>query len=298
MRPYFIVNPIAGGGAAGEKFETVKKYLSERRADFGYVLTDRANQSTSLADAAYEAGERFIVAVGGDGTINEVASSLYSKPDAVMGICPFGTGNDFARVLNVSTEPNEAAAVLLGGQVRPVDIGLVGDKPFTNIAGLGFDVDVVINTEKFKRRFHGMVPYLLGIMKSLLSLKAIKIRLTADGRVIEREVTICAVGNGSHMGGGMHALPKADACDGLFDVCVIEKVSLFRLLTLLPKFIKGRHLGNRHVEYFRAGEVTIECERTPMQLDGELGEYAPAKLKLLPGALKMMLPKAGAGAKA
>lgn len=291
MRPYFIVNPIAGGGVSSAKFAKVREYLAGLGKDFEYVLTERANQSAELAEAAYDSGERFIVAVGGDGTISEVAGALCGKADARMGICPFGTGNDFARVLGISSEPEEAAAVLTDGEERPVDVGVAGSRVFTNIAGLGFDVNVVINTEKYKGRFHGMIPYLLGVVKSLLSLKAVDLRLTADDRVIERKVTICAVGNGSHFGGGMRALPEADACDGLFDVCVIEKVSLVQLLLLLPKFIKGRHLGNRHVEYFRSREVTLECERSPMQLDGELGEFAPIKLRLLPGALHMMLPK-------
>lgn len=291
MRPYFIVNPIAGGGKAKEKFNSLIRYLREKKADFGFCETTAPGQSTELADKAYERGERFIVAVGGDGTINEVASSLYKRSDAVMGICPFGTGNDFARVLSLSTEPDEAARVLLEGAPAPVDMGMAGEKPFTNVGGLGFDVDVVINTEKYKRRFHGMIPYLFGVMKSLLHLRSVPVTITADGQSIREDVTICSVGNGSHIGGGMAALPNADAQDGLFDVCVVKKVGLLTLLKLLPLFIKGKHLGKKQVKYFRAKEVTIECDRCPMQLDGELGQYAPVTFRVLPGALRIMLPK-------
>lgn len=290
MRPYFIVNPIAGGGKAKEKFERLMNYLREKKADFGFCMTDRAGQSTELADRAYEEGERFIVAVGGDGTINEVASSLCKRDDAIMGICPFGTGNDFARVLSLPGDPEEAGRILLEGEPAQVDIGMAGEKPFTNVGGLGFDVDVVINTEKYKSRFHGMIPYLLGIAKSLLHLRSVPVTITADGQTIKEDVTICAIGNGSHIGGGMAALPEASAQDGLFDVCVVEKVNLPRLLTLLPRFIKGRHVGLKPVKYFRAKEVRIDCERYPMQLDGELGQYAPVTFRLIPGALRVMLP--------
>ena len=291
MKPYFIVNPLAGGGVSAEKFSKLKALFEAKRHEYSCVYTERANQSTELANEAYSKGERFIVAVGGDGTINEVVSALYDKPDVVMGICPFGTGNDFARVLGLSSEPESTAEVLINGAPTPVDVGMAGSKPFANVAGIGFDVDVVINTEKYKGRYNGMMPYLMGIVKSLLHLPSIPMKITADGETFEEKVAICAVGNGSHFGGGMAALPEADATDGLFDVCVIRHVSLPTLLRLLPLFIKGKHLGKKPVRYFRAKELKVECERRPMQLDGELGEYAPVTFRVLHGALKIMLPK-------
>lgn len=290
MRPYFIVNPIAGGGAAEKNFDVVKLKLEDRGIDYDYIFTDRANQATALAEAAYEAGERYIVAVGGDGTINEVASALYKYKDAVMGFCPFGTGNDFARASGMPTDPAEAAAVIMDGKPRPTDIGMAGEKPFINIGGLGFDVDVVINTEKYKGRLHGMLPYLIGIMKSMFPLNRVPVRLVADGKVIEEKVLILSIANGTHFGGGMAVCPEANPFDGYFDVCVIKAVSLIKFLALLPLFLKGKHLGKKPIMYFKAKEVAIECERAPMQLDGELGEYAPAVYRILPGAIMMQLP--------
>ncbi len=290
MRPYFIVNPIAGGGKAKEKFDALAKYLKDNSFDFGFCMTDRPFQGTELAEKVYSEGERFIVPVGGDGTISEVASALCTKDDVIMGICAFGTGNDFVRVLGLPTDPEKIGEVLMHGAPQPVDMGTADDKPFINVGGMGFDVDVVINTERYKGRFHGMVPYLLGVVRSLLHLKSIPVKVVADGHVIEEPVTICAVGNGSHFGGGMAALPNANAQDGLFDVCVVRKVGLLRLLTLLPSFIKGKHLGKKPVQYFRAKEVSFECERQALQLDGELGEFAPVTFRILPGALKIMLP--------
>lgn len=293
MRPYFIVNPVAGGGAAMDKFKIVKQFLNDKGVEFGCVFTERANQSTELAEEAYANGERFIVSVGGDGTLSEIASALYKYDDAVMGLCPFGTGNDFARAVSMPTDPVKAAEVMIGGAPRPVDIGMAGDKPFINVGGLGFDVDVVINTEKYKGRFRGMLPYLIGIFKSLFPLNKVPVRLVADGKVIDETVLLLSVGNGSHFGGGIAVCPEADPFDGYFDVCVVRKVSLFRFLTLFPLYVKGRHLGKKPVLYFKAKEVSIECEKAPMQLDGELGESAPTTFKLLPGALRLMLPLKG-----
>ncbi|MCR5808261.1 MAG: diacylglycerol kinase family lipid kinase [Clostridiales bacterium] len=292
MRPYFIVNPIAGGGEGAAKFEKVKQFLDSRHIEYGCSVTEKAGESTELADKAYENGERFIVAVGGDGTINEVASSLYTKNDVTMGICPFGTGNDFARVLGLSTDPDIAAETIVSGVPRPIDMGLANGRPFTNVGGLGFDVDVLINTEKYKGRFKGMLPYLLGILKSMSHLNRFPVKVTADGNTIEEKALLLAVGNGSHFGGGMAALPKASATDGLFDVCVVKGVGFFTFIKLLPLFIKGKHLGKKPVTYFKAREVRIECEKKLLQLDGELVEYAPVTFSLLPGALKIMLPAA------
>ncbi len=291
MRPYFIVNPIAGGGSVIEKFTELKRYLDERGIDYEVKLTEEAGQSTALAEEAYSSGERYIVSVGGDGTISEIASALCTKDDVIMGICPFGTGNDFARALHLPSDPAEIGGILADGAPRPVDIGMAGSKPFTNVAGLGFDVDVVINTERYKSRFHGMIPYLLGIIRSMMHLNRVPVKVTADGQVFEDRILILSVGNGSHIGGGMAALPNADPSDGLFDVCMIKGVGLFTFIRMLPSFIKGKHVGKKPVNYFRAREVRIECGRAPLQLDGEIGEYAPVTFRLIPGALKIMLPK-------
>ncbi len=290
MRPYFIVNPIAGGGMALEKFKAATAYLDSRGAEYGCVLTEREHQSTALAEEAYANGERMIVAVGGDGTVNEVASALCNRSDAAMGIFPFGTGNDLARVLRLPTEPKSAAELLLGGEAKPIDMGLAGNTPFINVGGMGFDVDVVINTERYKGRFHGMLPYIFGIIRSLSHLRGLSVKVTTGGVTTKEELLLCSVCNGSHLGGGMNVAPEADASDGLFDVCMIKKIGLIPLLMLLPKFIKGKHLGKKPVRYFRTDEITFECERTPLQLDGELGSFAPVRFKVLPHALRVVMP--------
>ena len=290
MRPYFIINPIAGGGMVNDKFAEARAYMDGRGAEYELVYTEREHQATELAEQAYANGERFIVAVGGDGTVNEVAAALYGKNDATMGIFPFGTGNDLARALRLPGEPEEAAELLLVGSSRLIDIGTANSKPFINVGGLGFDVDVVLNTERFKNRFHGMMPYMLGIITSLIHMKRVKAVITADGNAETLDIMLCAVANGTHFGGGMAVAPNADVTDGLFDVCIIKSAGLLRVLTLLPRFIKGRHLNSKLVKYFRASEVTIDCDPMPMQLDGELGMYAPVRFKILHEALRVVMP--------
>ena len=290
MRPYFIVNPVACGGKCAGMFDEVRKYLEEHGMDYEFIKTEAPGLSAGLALGAYERGERFLVSVGGDGTLSEIVSAIYDKSDVTLGLLPFGTGNDFARALAIPTEPRAAARVLLEGETRPVDAGLAGNKPFINVGGLGFDVDVVLNTERYKGKLHGMLPYFLGVMRSMTHLNRVPVKLTADGRVVEETALILSIANGTHFGGGMHVAPEADPSDGYFDVCMIRSISLATFLLLLPKFLKGRHVGKKPVVYFKAKEILVECERTPVQLDGELGEYAPVCFKVLKGALKMVLP--------
>jgi len=290
MTPYFIVNPIAGGGGALDKFRAAKAYLDSRRAEYRYILTEHEHQSAQLAEQAYADGERLIVAVGGDGTVSEVASALYDKPDVTMGVFPFGTGNDLARALEIPKEPEAAAELLLNSKGKPMDMGLAGDTPFINVGGMGFDVDVLNNTDRYKKRFHGMMPYVFGIMHALFHLKRPQASVTFNGKTVTQKVTICAVAIGKYFGGGMKVAPEALPDDGLFDVCLVEGINMLQLLWLLPRFIKGKHLSNRHVKYFRTDKITIACERQPLQLDGELGAYAPVCFKVLPGALRMVMP--------
>ncbi|MCR5610742.1 MAG: diacylglycerol kinase family lipid kinase [Clostridiales bacterium] len=288
MRPYFIVNPVACGGKALEKFAELRKILEERGADYTFVMTEKAGESAPLAEAAYKSGERYIVAVGGDGTVSEIAGALGGKEDAVMGICPFGTGNDFASALLLSPDPVKTAETILNGSPKPVDLGYAGGRAFVNVLGLGFDVDVVINTERYKSKYHGMIPYLFGIARSMFHLSSTHLTITADGEVFEVDALLTAIANGRCFGGGMPVAPKADPSDGYFDVCIIKKISLFRFLTLLPLFLKGKHVGKKPVMYFKAKEVELSCGRTPLELDGELGEYAPAKVKIMESALRIM----------
>lgn len=290
MTPYFIVNPIAGGGGALDKFKAAKAYLDSRRAEYRYILTEHEHQSAQLAEQAYAAGERLIVAVGGDGTVSEVASALYDKPDVTMGVFPFGTGNDLARALEIPKEPEAAAELLLNSRGKPMDMGLANGKPFVNVAGIGFDVDVLKNTDRYKKRFHGMMPYVFGIMHALFHLKRPQASVTFNGKTVAQKVTICAVANGRFFGGGMAVAPNAAATDGLFDVCLVDGVNILQLLWLLPRFIKGKHLSSRHVKYFRTGSIDIDCPPMELELDGEIGLSTPVSFRMLPGALRMVMP--------
>ncbi len=289
-RLYFIVNPISGSGRGRRDFARVEAILRARGAAYEAVYTARPRHAIALAEAALAAGERCVVAVGGDGTVNEVASVL-ANTGVVMGVLPFGTGNDLARVAGFPDDPEAAVDALLAGHIRPMDAGMANDRFFLNVSGFGFDVDVLQNTERYKERYNGMLPYLLGIVSSLSHLKRFTITLSHDGQEESFTSILVTVGNGQYMGGGMHALPTADLYDGLFDVIAIRNLSLPRFLFLLPRFIKGTHMGHPIVHHFRTAELTVACD-TPriLNMDGELGSSTPVTFRMLPGAIPMLVP--------
>ena len=264
---HFIVNPVAGGTRAIDKFGAVKGMLDDMRFPYTYEFTQCKGHGRELARAAAEHGEKYIIAVGGD-----------------------GTWNDMVKVLGIPTEPREALNVILADRPRAMDVGYVNDKFFVNVSGFGFDVDVLLKHEKYKKRFKGMLPYLFGIVDALTHLRTLHLTLHDGERVWKKDALIVSVGNGAYIGGGMKATPFADPFDGLFEVSVVSSISRAKFLRLLPSFIKGEHTGLPEVEYFRTKELYVECpEECLINYDGELGSGMPVRYKIIPGAVKMLV---------
>ena len=288
-RLYFIVNPVAGAGRAGSGFRQICGELDRRGMDYGFEFTRGPGHGAALAKEALSRGEEYIIAAGGDGTVGEVASAMAGS-GRIMGILPLGTGNDFSKALGLCTDPLGALDTVLQDNPVPTDAGMANDRLFVNVAGMGFDVDVLLNVDKYKEKFRGMLPYLIGIAKSLMGLRSLHLTIDDGERKFSRDVTIISVGNGTHFGGGMNVTPHADPRDGLLDICIVRKVSKLRFMRLLPLFIKGRHTHRKEVEYFRAKEIFVECDKPCIiDCDGELINSTPVRFRILPGALNLLV---------
>ncbi len=291
-RLYFIVNPVSGSGNGAKRFETVRALLDAKKVNYGYAVSAYPGPAAVLARPARSAGETRAVAAGGDGTTREAASVLADAAGVTFGMLPFGTGNDFARGVGLPEEEAALTEILLKGSTRLIDAGDANGDFFINVAGFGFDVDVVRYTEKYKKSLNGMLPYMLGILQALLHLARTQVHVqTEEGDAFDVTAILFSACNGSRFAGGIRLAPLADCSDGLLDVCILKKVNRLRFLYLLPFYVKGKHLKfQKDFLYFKARSVTAATVgHAPLDLDGEIIGQAPVTFRARPGALRLLV---------
>ena len=285
-----IANPTAHNGKAASVIDAVCQLLEKRGLAYRCDKTQYVGHAMRLADMAFREGAEAIICVGGDGTVNEIISGLAGR-HMTLYLVPCGTGNDFVKVLPLPKDPIKALECQLDSPACPVDIGQVNDRYFLNIAGTGFDVEVLRQTTRFKWLGGGLLPYLCGVVAALRRFKPMDIELTIDGGQTEKHrITIISIGNGQYLGGGMRAVPRANPMDGLFDVIYVDAVNRRTIARLLSHFIKGTHTGLPIAHCTRCTEVAINSPGMTFNLDGELHEMDRAFCRMLPGALTLHLP--------
>lgn len=287
-----ICNPTAKSGGAGETIKAVIERLKARGAEPTVYMTGYPGHATELSRRALAEGYDLIAAVGGDGTMRETAVPLIHS-DATFAVVPCGTGNDFARALGIGDDPDAAAEMLLGGETRMLDAGTANEEVFFNVAGFGFDVDVLDYTEQYKPKCkNGSTAYLRGLLKALFGMKLRRSVITLPNETLEMNVLLIAAGNGRFFGGGMEVTPNADPADGLLDICIIHDVGFFGALTVLPRFMKGKHLGSRYVTYRKERTCAVTCEPVSrIEVDGERMPGTPVTFRILEKALRIRLPR-------
>ena len=294
-----IVNPTAGAGRTAQKWPYIKQLLKNIGFRFEHDITEAPGHAIELAKSAVSKGYKLIVSVGGDGTINEIVNGLYATggiKDVELGIIGTGTGSDYIRTIGVSKFYQESCQRLLNPTKISVDLGLVetinnpNKRIFANFAGLGFDAEVVKATTKKFKSLGGKPAYLMGLLSTFMTYKNRDIHLTLDGKKEDRKICTIVMSNGKYGGGSMLIAPEADPSDGLFDVLIIGDVSKPDLLWSLPRIYRGTHLTHPKVTLKRAKEVEIRTESLmSIQADGELLGEAPARFKVLPSALNILI---------
>lgn len=296
-----IVNPAAGGGRAGRLAPSVEQALAGHGLRVRRVDTRHLDHARELATEAARA-EETIVALSGDGMIGAIAQVLRDVPDSLLGVLPGGRGNDLARVLGIPNDPVAACAVIAHGVPRAVDLGEVEGQAFVGIASAGFDSDANRIANEAPSRLGNLV-YAYGALRALLSWRpaGFEVELHAgaaddgDGGSSVRRLsfsgyTIAAANSGVY-GGGMRLAPAARLDDGLLDIVAIEQVSKLRFLANLPKVFKGTHVRLPTVKVLRAGEVTISADRPfTLYADGDPIAQLPARIRALPGAVRVLVP--------
>jgi diacylglycerol kinase (ATP) len=296
-----IVNPVAGANGTIRKWPRIVDLLKGLGLRFEHDLTEAPGHAIELARTAAEKGYQQVVSVGGDGTINEVVNGLYAAGnigEVKLGIISTGTGGDYVRTIGLPRSYPEMCRCLMNPRQLTVDLGVVeyrqGDdvvqRLFVNFAGLGFDAEIVRRTTQQFKSLGSMASYLMGLLTTLVFYRNRKISLVIDGEEVVKEVCTVVMNNGRYGGGGMLAAPGADLTDGLLDVLIIGNISKPDLLWSLPRVYKGTHLTHPKVTMRQAKEIEIRAKQ-PMylQADGELLGQVPARFRILPSALNIVV---------
>ncbi|MGH2940830.1 MAG: diacylglycerol/lipid kinase family protein [Solirubrobacterales bacterium] len=286
-----LVNPSSGGGRALKLLPRVEAVLDARRVPFRVLRTKSLEHGVTKALAAVEAGELPVV-VSGDGMIGAIGGAM-AGGETPLGIVPVGRGNDLARVLGIPTEPEEAIEIVLGGHTRTIDVGEANGHRFLGIASAGFDSDA--NRIANESRLGGNLVYAYAALRSLVAWKPARFTIAIGDQHTRLEGYSVVVANNSAYGGGMYVAPDADLEDGEFDVVTIAKVGKLRFLSNLPKVFKGTHVNNDEVQVIRASRLSLSASRPfAVYADGEHLTDLPADLRVIPRALRVLVPPAAA----
>jgi len=296
-----IVNPVAGAHSTHRKWPLISQRLRDAGLSFDYTYTEGVGHATELARLAAIDGHRYLVAVGGDGTVNEIANGILSStslPGTALGVVSTGTGSDFVRSVGISQDYAIACSCLTSPRRLIIDVGVVeymnDGKPerrfFVNGAGAGFDAEVVKATERLPKYFGGTIPYVGGLLRSLFGYKNKSVVLRVGDKVETKRILSTVVSNGCYFGGGMRVAPQAELGDGLLDVMTVDDMGKFELLKAFPTIYKGTHITHPKVRIEKATHITIESsERVLIHADGELLGEAPASFWLIPAALSIVV---------
>jgi YegS/Rv2252/BmrU family lipid kinase len=276
--------------------------FKEHGLRFEHVITEAPGHAIELAKAAAKKGYDMVVSVGGDGTIHEIVNGLYASGninDNLLGIVSTGTGSDYIRTTGTPRKFEDACRRFLEPKQRTVDLGIVeyaknggrAERLFVNFAGMGFDAEIVRRTTQQFKKLGALPSYLMGTLTTLLAYRNHKISLVVDGQAEERRVCTVIMNNGKYGGGGMLTSPQADLADGLLDVLIIGDVSKPDLLRSLPRIYKGTHLTHPKVAARKAKEIEVKSlgEKLYLQADGELLGEVPARFRILPAALHIIV---------
>jgi YegS/Rv2252/BmrU family lipid kinase len=270
-----ILTPAAGRGAARRAEASVARAFRAQGWAVDVVRTEGPGHGQELAAQAAGRGERHVIAVGGDGTVHEVANGLLrSDSDAALGVVPVGSGNDFAKLARVEGhDPVRAVAKLVTARSRRFDAGRVFDEWFVNSVGFGFG-PAVVQTRNRMTGLRGFFSYLVPIVRTFFRFEPPVLDVAAPGFRERGYMMMVEACNGTTAGGSYRFAPDADPADGKMDVCLIRRVSLPRFLLAIPRVMRGTHVRMPEVAMIKTAKLVVRSPEQPLvvHVDGELRE--------------------------
>lgn len=310
MRTAVIVNPRSASGKTARRWAAVSEALEQRLGALTVRFTEREGHATLLARGLLEEGFDRIVAVGGDGTFNEVASGFLRedqpvRPGSCLGILPLGTGGDFQRSLGIASI-EEAIEVLAGGKPMEIDLGKITfrghdggtrTRCFVNLVSFGMGGEVAERSKNFLRAFGGKVAFLYATFEVFLRYRGRDVTLTLDddGQARRFFILNVAVGNGRFHGGGMHVCPRALLNDGLLEVTVIDYLGMLTLVRDINVLYSDNVYVHPKTRHLRARKIVAEAAQTTrIEVDGEPLGTLPVEITVLRRRLNVLAPASGA----
>lgn len=290
MRILFIVNPISGLGLGRELPDRIKSLAEYDDVAYDIVFTEYAGHATKLVEKAKEAKKyTHIVAVGGDGTVNEVGSALYGS-DIAFAVVSLGSGNGFARHLGYSMFMSKALKQVLCDSFAQIDMLEINEKFSLNVSGVGFDAEVAHEFNKLKLR--GVLSYIYAIIKLWFRYPEKKYKIISNGKVMRVSCFILSFANSSQYGNNACIAPHASVRDGLMDICILKRPAFLEILWFLLFFMNSRIYKLSYYKELQCEEAIIEGDISHVHLDGDAYTMSsPLNLKIHKGVLKVVVPK-------
>lgn len=284
----FIVNPVSGNGRGREVWSYVKKELERTQTPYRVEFTRRSSHAREIVrEAVSRAGVEAVIAVGGDGTVNEVGNALVGT-EIPLGYIPAGTGNDFALAHKIPLDPFLALERVLKHQVRRVDTADLGGRAMIGFMGIGFDAKVAktVNHSPWKH-WLGRLTYAVGAVQVLRSFRPAQVSLLVDGELFKYDgVWLIAITNIPNYAGGMKICPHASDDDGQLDICCVRDITPTQFLRIFPSVYKGNHIHHPSVHLHRGKELTIQSDtELTIHADGEIVGATPLSVKVQPQSL-------------
>lgn len=290
-RPHirFIINPMSGPKSKVDVAARIKLHLDHDKFAHDIVYTDYAGHAPELAKMAAEEGCEVVVAVGGDGTVNEVARGLLHTETA-LGIIPRGSGNGLARHLQVPLSVDGSIRFLNHGHRSKIDSGNINGHAFFTTAGIGFDAYISSVFAGSKTR--GLKTYVELILKEVIKYRHLPVKATINGKTIDTDLFVMAFANAAQYGNNAYIAPMADIRDGLLDVCLVRQLDMFKALQLSYAMLANKPAGADSAEYFKTEGVEVTTDHELMHhADGEfLGKASHFVVRMLPQSLHVVAP--------
>jgi len=301
----YIVNPVAGNGSGGKSVTTIKSYCDSKNINYKLYLTKYPLHATEIAKEL-SSGFSHIIAVGGDGTVNEVLNGIHINNNTVFAVLQIGTGNDLVKNFNYPTNLIEMLDVIHNESkqiIIDIDLGQVKyttgssnkeeNHLFINNLGIGFDAYVGY-LNQHNKVLKGVSSYVLSVLKALFNYKMVECNIQFDDKKITGKKLMLTIGNGISSGGGFYLTPRAIIDDNYLDVSIFDEISRFRLLNVLPKALVNKLETVEETKMYKSKEINIElAEPYYVHCDGEIisKEIKKTQIKCLPNALKLITKK-------